>query len=406
MATADTRTPVTVLTGFLGSGKTTLLNYILTADHGKKFAVIENEFGVVGVDEGLLVAQEASKDTIIEVKNGCICCTVRGDLIETLANIEKKIKNGKHIDGIIIETTGLADPAPVCQTFFIEDDIQKAYRIDAVVTVVDAKHIIQHLHEQKPKGVENEAVEQVAFADKILLNKTDLVTEEELENIEAELRSINKYCNIIRTCFKKEAPDMSEILSLGAFDLDKVIEMDADFLGPQQNPHGHGTSKVKPHVHDHSVTSEGWIITEGPLVLNKLQRWISELMQKYNNELYRYKGVIHIAGKDEKFLFQGVHMLFGGDFQGKWGPNEERKSMFCFIGKNLKEMDLEKGFRECIAKPLRFDVGSKVKARVSSGYEPGTVLKQWDEGNAYRIKLNTGVEVWGPVDDDMFVQKG
>jgi len=401
----DSRVPVLVLTGFLGSGKTTLLNHILSADHGKKIAVIENEFGVVGVDEGLLVAQEASEDTIIEVKNGCICCTVRGDLVETLHKIKKKMKN-KKIDHIIIETTGLADPAPVCQTFFIEDDIAKVFRIDAVVTVVDAKHILQHLHEEKPKGVQNEAVEQIAFADKILLNKTDLATEEELANIEAEIKSINKYCKIIRTCFKKEAPNMDEILSLSAFDLDKVVEMDPNFLGAQTNPHGHGASKIKPHVHDHSVTSEGWIITEGPLILHKLQSWISELMQKYNNELYRYKGVIEIAGKDEKFLFQGVHMLFGGDFQGKWGPNEERKSMFCFIGKNLKEMDLEKGFRECIASPLRFQVGSKVKARVSSGYEPGTIIKLWDEGNAYRIKLHTGVEVWGPIDNDTFVMEG
>jgi G3E family GTPase len=372
-----------------------LLNHILRdKNHGKKIAVIENEFGVVGVDEGLLVAQEASEDIIIEVKNGCICCTVRGDLVETLKKLKGKMKAGKRIDHIIIETTGLADPAPVCQTFFVEEEISKDFRIDAVVTVVDAKHILQHLHEEKPKDVENESVEQIAFADKILLNKTDLATDEELAKIEKEIKKINKYCKILRTSFKTEAPPMDEILSLDAFDLERVVEMDEEFLNPEQE-----------HVHDQSVGSEGWIIEE-PLVLYKLESWIGKLMQEYNTDLFRYKGVIDVLGKDKKFLFQGVHMLFGGDFQGEWDPKEKRKSMFCFIGRNLKRMNLEEGFRACIAKPLRFAVGAKVKARVSSGYMEGTVLKQWDEGNAYRIRLRNGTEVWGPHDDDNFVIAG
>jgi len=384
--------PVTILTGFLGSGKTTLLNWILSADHGKKLAVIENEFGETGVDEEVLVAREHSEEIVVEVKNGCICCTVRGDLVESLATIYKKTK-GK-LDGVIIETTGLADPAPVCQSFFIEDAISKYYEIDAVLTVVDAKHIIQHLDEEKPKDVENEAVEQVAFADRILVNKIDLIDDPSyLDEVERRIKMINKYADIQRTQFKTKAPDMNSILGLKAFNLNRVTEMEPDFLNGDEE-----------HVHDQRVSSIGFVLEANQQIeLFKLQDWISTLIRDFNQDLFRYKGVIAVKGREKKFVFQGVHMLFGGDFAAEWG-DQERKSVFCFIGKNLDKMGIKEGFMNCIAKPLRFEVGTKVEANIAQGFSEGRILKQWDEGNAYRVRLNVGVEVWAPIDDDRFVR--
>jgi len=384
--------PVTILTGFLGSGKTTLLNWILSADHGKKLAVIENEFGETGVDEEVLVAREHSDEIVVEVKNGCICCTVRGDLVESLATIYKKTK-GK-LDGVIIETTGLADPAPVCQSFFIEDAISKYYEIDAVLTVVDAKHIIQHLDEEKPKDVENEAVEQVAFADRILVNKIDLIDDPSyLDEVERRIKMINKYADIQRTQFKTKAPDMNSILGLKAFNLNRVTEMEPDFLNGDDE-----------HVHDQRVSSIGFVLEANQQIeLFKLQDWISTLIRDFNQDLFRYKGVIAVKGREKKFVFQGVHMLFGGDFAAEWG-DQERKSVFCFIGKNLDKMGIKEGFMKCIAKPLRFEVGTTVEANIAQGFSAGKILKQWDEGNAYRVRLNVGVEVWAPIDDDRFVR--
>jgi len=383
---------VTILTGFLGSGKTTLLNWILSADHGKKLAVIENEFGETGVDEEVLVAREHSDEIVVEVKNGCICCTVRGDLVESLATIYKKTK-GK-LDGVIIETTGLADPAPVCQSFFIEDAISKYYEIDAVLTVVDAKHIIQHLDEEKPKDVENEAVEQVAFADRILVNKIDLIDDPSyLDEVERRIKMINKYADIQRTQFKTKAPDMNSILGLKAFNLNRVTEMEPDFLNGDDE-----------HVHDQRVSSIGFVLEANQQIeLFKLQDWISTLIRDFNQDLFRYKGVIAVKGREKKFVFQGVHMLFGGDFAAEWG-DQERKSVFCFIGKNLDKMGIKEGFMNCIAKPLRFEVGTKVEANIAQGFSEGRILKQWEEGNAYRVRLNVGVEVWAPIDDDRFVR--
>jgi len=239
---ADGLVPVTVLTGFLGSGKTTLLNHILTATHGKKIAVIENEFGDVGIDDALLSknTKMQADEEIIEMMNGCICCTVRQDLIVVLSKLAKRIKAGKlKLDGIVIETTGLADPAPVAQTFFVDDMVKSFARLDGIVTLADAKHIEQHLDEEKPEGAENEAVEQVAFADRILLNKTDLVTEEDLVRIETRLKSMNSFAPIKR-CTKAEV-DVDWVLDIGAFDLKRTLEMD-----PGAPICGHACSPSRP----------------------------------------------------------------------------------------------------------------------------------------------------------------
>jgi len=353
--------------------------------------VIENEFGETGVDEEILVAREHSDAVMIEVQNGCICCTVRGDLVKCLQRLYNE--KGDSLDGVIIETTGLADPAPVCQTFFVEQTIAPLFKIDAILTVVDAKHLIQHLKEEKAEGVENEAVEQVAFADKILLNKTDLVTPEYLETVKKEIKAINSYCDIIPCQFKTAPPDMKELLDLDAFDLKRVTEMDEEFLNTDAE-----------HQHDSSVSSVGFNL--GPdeqINMYALNRFIGKLLRTYANDLFRYKGVVAVKGMDQKWIFQGVHMLFMGDFAADWGENEERKSCFCFIGKKIDEMELEKGFRDCIAIPLRFDIGQRVRARVEGGYQSGEVIKKWDEGNAYRIRLDNGDEVWAPIDDDLCV---
>ena len=263
--------PVTVLTGFLGSGKTTLLNHILTStEHKKKFAVIENEFGDVGIDEEILV--ESSEESIIEVMNGCICCTVRGDLTEVLDRMYDRIKD---FDGVIIETTGLADPAPVAQTFFVDERVANRYHLDGIITVVDAKHVIQHLEDEKPEGVENETVEQLAFADRIMLNKIDLATEEELLDVEKKIKSINRFAPIFRT--ENSLIDPKELINIGSFDLERTLEMDPEFLDTDAE-----------HEHDQRVTSTSSKF-EGELNVNKLENWIGDLMKTKSEDLFRYK---------------------------------------------------------------------------------------------------------------------
>lgn len=382
--------PVTVLTGFLGSGKTTLLNHILTStEHKMKFAVIENEFGDVGIDENILV--ESSEETIIEVMNGCICCTVRGDLTETLDKIYDRIKD---FDGVLIETTGLADPAPVAQTFFVDDKVVERYKLDGIITVVDAKHIIQHLDEEKPEGIENESVEQLAFADRIILNKIDLVSESEIKEVESRIKSINNFAPIYQT--ENSLIDPKELIDIGSFDLERTLEMDPEFLDTESE-----------HEHDQSVTSTSARFL-GELNVNKLERWIGELMREKGQDLFRYKGVLAVKGMDQKFVFQGVHMLFGGDFSkeiGLWKKGEDRECRFVFIGRNLDHEGLQKGLMECLAEELRFNVGDKVYANIGE-FTEGRILKCWDEGNPYRVEIqnNEKSNVWVPIDNDHFVR--
>jgi G3E family GTPase len=312
--------PVTVLTGFLGAGKTTLLNRILTEPHGKKYAVIINEFGETGIDNDLVIDAD---EEIFEMNNGCICCTVRGDLIRILSGLMKR----RDFDGILIETTGLADPAPVAQTFYVDQDVAEKTRLDAIVTVVDVANLPTHLDEA------HEAAEQIAFADIILLNKVDLVDAAALAAAEGRLRAINPHARVVRT--EKCNVALDQVLGLDAFSLERVLEIEPDFLNADAT-----------HEHEEDITSVS-LAADRPLDQRKFQAWFGRLLRDYGQDILRSKGILDFHGQDQRFVIHAVHMLTDGAPLGPWPAGRPRGSKLVFIGRNLGRMGLAEGFAAC-----------------------------------------------------------
>jgi G3E family GTPase len=343
--------PVTVLTGYLGAGKTTLLNRILSEPHGKKYAVIVNEFGEIGIDNDLVVGAD---EEVFEMNNGCICCTVRGDLVRILDGLMRR--KGKF-DAIIVETTGLADPAPVAQTFFIDENVGCKTRLDAVVTVADAKWLNDRLKDAP------EAKNQIAFADVILINKTDLVSPEELSEVEARIRGINPYAKVHKT--QRAQIPLSEVLGRNAFDLDRILDIEPEFLeGDGHNhdhhhdhDHGHGHDHDHKHAHSHGGLKHYHdedmqsisLRTDKPLNPDKFFPWVQDLVQKEGPSILRSKGILSFKDDDQRFVFQGVHMILDGDHQRPWKAGEKRDSRIVFIGRNLPGKMIAEGFESCIA---------------------------------------------------------
>ena len=356
--------PVTVITGYLGAGKTTLLNRILTEQHGRRYAVIVNEFGEIGIDNDLVVGAD---EEIFEMNNGCICCTVRGDLIRIIEGLMRR--RGKF-DAILLETTGLADPAPVAQTFFVDEDVKEASRLDAVVTLADAKFLLERLKDAP------EAKNQIAFADVILINKADLVSPRELAEVEARIRGINPYAKL-HNAVKAEVP-LQAVLEQSAFDLDRILEIEPDFLHAGEHDHDHRDHDHHHHHHDHDhacgpdcghdhhdhehdhakpalkvvhdeeVQSVA-IHHEGEVDPALFVPWLNELTQRDGPDILRCKGIIAFKGEPRRFVFQGVHMILDGDLQREWRDDEARASKLVFIGRKLKEAEIREGFAQTVA---------------------------------------------------------
>ena len=350
------KVPVTVLTGYLGAGKTTLLNRILSEPHGKKYAVIVNEFGEIGIDNDLVVGAD---EEVFEMNNGCICCTVRGDLVRILDGLMRR--KGKF-DAIIVETTGLADPAPVAQTFFMDENVGRKTKLDAVVTVADAKWLNERLKDAP------EAKNQIAFADVILINKTDLVSADELSEVEARIRGINPYAKLHKT--ERAKIPLEAVLGRNAFDLDRILDLEPAFLEGDEHDHHHDHNHDHDHHHehgdrhpdhDHKHAHGGLkhyhdeemqsisLRTDTPLDPDKFFPWVQDLVQKEGPNILRCKGILAFKDDDQRFVFQGVHMILDGDHQRPWKNDERRESRIVFIGRNLPEETIRTGFESCIA---------------------------------------------------------
>ncbi len=340
--------PVTVLTGYLGAGKTTLLNRILSEDHGKRYAVIVNEFGEIGIDGQLVVGAD---EEVFEMNNGCVCCTVRGDLIRVVQGLMKRQASAaRGFDAIVVETTGLADPGPVAQTFFVDDDVRSRTKLDSVTTVVDAKHVMMTLDDSR------EAREQIAFADQIVLNKTDLVSESELAAVEARLRRLNPLARIHRA--QRSNVPLDVVLGRGGFDLERITALEPEFLNPAHGEeghvhdedcdHDHESHEHHDHVHDDGIKGVSLVATR-PLDANKVSRWLNELLAARGPDILRAKGIIDVAGEERRLVFQAVHMILEGDFQRPWTDKDQRESRMVFIGRDLDEAALRAGFEGCQA---------------------------------------------------------
>jgi G3E family GTPase len=345
--------PVTVLTGYLGAGKTTLLNRILSEPHGRKFAVIVNEFGEIGIDNDLVVNAD---EEVFEMNNGCICCTVRGDLVRILDGLMRR--KGKF-DAIIVETTGLADPAPVAQTFFMDENVGAKTKLDAVVTVADAKWLKDRLRDAP------EAKNQIAFADVIVVNKTDLVSPDELRDVEGHIRAINPYATLHRA--QRSNVRIEDVLGRNAFDLDRILDIEPKFLdndehehdrdhhhhehghhGHDHHHHGDGHGHGLKHYHDEDMQSVA-LRSERPLNPDKFFPWVQDLVAKDGPKILRCKGILSFKDDPERFVFQGVHMILDGDHQRPWQEGEERLSRIVFIGRDLPEEKIRQGFESCVA---------------------------------------------------------
>ena len=352
MTTPNTdKIPVTVLTGYLGAGKTTLLNRILSEPHGKKFAVIVNEFGEIGIDNDLVVNAD---EEVFEMNNGCICCTVRGDLVRIIDGLMRR--KGKF-DAIIVETTGLADPAPVAQTFFMDENVGAKTKLDAVVTVADAKWLKDRLQDAP------EAKNQIAFADVIVVNKTDLVSTDELRDVDGHIRAINPYATLHRA--QRSNVKIDDVLGRNAFDLDRILDIEPKFLEADEHEHdhdhhhhdhdhdghhhhhhehGHGLK----HYHDEDMQSVS-LRSDTPLDPDKFFPWVQDLVAKEGPKILRCKGILAFKDDPERFVFQGVHMILDGDHQRPWKEGEERLSRIVFIGRELPEEKIREGFASCVA---------------------------------------------------------